>query len=237
MVGHADEAGAIVQDVEGLVPEVAPLGRLGVEPRAIHEVASLHPAAGLHPVHWVAVELRMRQEVAEVLREHRAFLVEELDVDDLLRVFIDGDGQRTIRSARSGLHRLQAFVADSLVKDQSGVVLVLEALVGPVKEALLIQEVQGRVFRLRENDGHAGLRLHEAAAVLVDDEPNLLLRLRFEVALHGGLYEAPVAREELRGDLVHLEQGVLDLPVHVDVVLGLRDGRALVHGGPHRSSR
>merc|ERR1719198_845669 len=97
MVRHAKQAGAVVRDLEGLVPEeLSTLGRLRVQSRAILEVTRLDPCASLHSVHGMLVKGWQVQEVQEVLAQHRGVLVEQLELHELNRVFANLETQSEV---------------------------------------------------------------------------------------------------------------------------------------------
>mmetsp|Transcript_128644 Transcript_128644/g.320843 ORF Transcript_128644/g.320843 Transcript_128644/m.320843 type:complete len:229 (-) Transcript_128644:181-867(-) len=224
MVAHADKTAAVVADLEGLVPQRRAVARGGrrVQAGAVDEVAGLDPGAGLHSVHRVAVEGRLGEQVDEVPCELGALLVKELYLHQLLLLPGGLERQRAVGSARRRLHRGVRLVGDALVEDEPRVVLVLEPLVGPLHEAILVQEEEDCIVCLCEDHRSARLALHEAPAVLADNVPQLLLVLRLEEALDHGIDIWHVARQVLSCHPDLLEGGVPVLAVDVDLVVRRR---------------
>ena len=212
MAAHAQEPRPVVRHVEGLVLQGA-AGGFGVLARAVYEVAGLNPASWLHPVDGVAVELGMRQQLDEVLGKLGRLIIEEFELDGLLRLISNGNGQGAVGPSSLLLCSLDGLVADPPVEHEVRVVLILVCQACPVQESLLRGKVHDFLGRLDEDQRRTGLGLAEPAAVVRHQMLQVLLVLRLKEAFHCRLHRLLLGGQVVYRSLQLLEGWILDFAI------------------------
>ena len=213
VAAHAQEPWPVMRHMEGLMLQLAASSSLRVFARAIYEVTSLNPAPWLDPVDGMAVELGLREQLDEILRQLWSLVVEKLELNGLLGLVSDSDGKGTIGSASLLLDSLDGLVSHAPIEHEVRVVLVLIGQGSPVQKGLLRGKVHDLVFRLCEDEWRAGLGLGKAPTIVGHKMLKVLFILRLEEAFHSGLHGLLLRRQVVYCSFQQLEGWILDFAI------------------------